>query len=50
MKNNFENSEEMANLKKRLTGEKWRGECGEEIRGEDVKKEADQRRKSDSVQ
>lgn len=39
MKNNFDNSEEMANLKKRLTGEKWKGECVEEIWGENVKKE-----------
>lgn len=29
MKNNFDNPEEMASLKKRLTGEKWRGKCGE---------------------
>lgn len=28
MKNNFDKPEEMANLKKRLTGEKWRGERG----------------------
>lgn len=28
MKNNFDKPEEMANLKRRLTGEKWRGERG----------------------
>lgn len=26
MKNNFENSEKMDNLKKRVTGENWKGE------------------------
>jgi len=51
MKNNFDKPEEMANLKKRLTGEKW-GEEGEmEVRGEDVKVEAkgwlELKRKSD---
>lgn len=33
MKNNFDNPEEMASLKKRLTGEKWRGKRGEENKG-----------------
>lgn len=33
MKNNFDNPEEMASLKKRLTGEKWKGKCGEENKG-----------------
>lgn len=36
MKNNFDNPEEMASLKKRLTGEKWRGKYGEENKEVDV--------------
>lgn len=34
MRNNFDKPEEMVNLKKRLTGEKWKEECEKRLKEE----------------